>query len=531
MDDIEGLTFPMESDEYEGIGGAVSDPYIVMSENMQNAKWVKHVNSLEATTPVILIKKQVTPLGSQPINQTLDSLKKFMETTKTPVNNILAINGIAALKLIKNPSDLPNELQPFIYVNGPLYTNITQLDPKQVLFICLCHQLVFLYGDEKGIESFNSTFPVKFRLARIAVQKSLQNPTDIEHIIKKQSLEKFWAVATKSLDVTDTLITLDTMMNLFLQPPDKIYAAITGNTASSTDSSESSVAVTLSDSENSSSEFSNNSSSNMSNNTNNDGRNNASTNSDFDKHSPVSNSGSSQIPPRNDSRRSSPARLPPTPTRQTRKNMPPSILKTRRTKAVNKRNRQNATQRLNFGSRQARQPWRRQNRVQTRGQTRLKFNASTRNTKSSLPNRLLMPLQTYSDGHISPTAFEEYTRKRQVAAVQKGRPKNEKEAERQATQVINRSLDPEKNAAIQEEIEESLQRKNPREYQKLKQLQANWNAMGRMTRSKTKARNILFRNAANAERQAREQTRRQIAQQAQKNMLARGQRAAQQFTK
>ena len=104
MDDIEGLTFPMEEDVYEGIGGAVSDPYIVMSENMQNAEWVKHVNSLEATSPVILIKKQVIPLGSQPINQTLDSLKKFMETTKTPVNNILAINGIAALKLIKNPS-------------------------------------------------------------------------------------------------------------------------------------------------------------------------------------------------------------------------------------------------------------------------------------------------------------------------------------------------------------------------------------------------------------------------------------------
>ena len=522
MDDIEGLTFPMEEDVYEGIGGAVSDPYIVMSENMQNAEWVKHVNSLEATSPVILIKKQVIPLGSQPINQTLDSLKKFMETTKTPVNNILAINGIAALKLIKNPSDLPNELQPFIYVNGPPYTNITELDPKQVLFICLCHQLVFLYGDEKGIESFNATFPVKFRLARIAVQKSLQNPTDIEHMIKKQSLEKFWAVATKTLAVTDALTTLDTMMNLFLQPPDKIYAAITDNTTSSTDSSASSVAATLSDSENSSS--------NMSNNTNNDGDNNASTESAFDQHSLISNSGSSQS---NAATKPPPTPPPPpTPKPQTRKNMPPPILKTRRTKAANKQNLQNVTRRLNFGSRHARQPWTRQNRVQTRSQSRLKFNESTRNTLPSQRKRRSIPLRTYNDGSISPTEFENYTRRKKASSVRSGTPKNQQEAEQLAKQVFNRSLIPEENAREQAKADETfLETHGPVAYAKRQAQRAEWNAMGRVTRSKTKARNILFRNTANAERQAREQTRRQIAQQAQKNMLARGQRAAQEFTK
>lgn len=182
------LTFPMDEDIYEGTGGGniLDEPYILLQRDKQTAEQ-------EQTVPLILT--------SDPKQQSVKSLKALSAA------NIDAINGLTALKLFMTPSDVPNELQQYIYnnqniINQP-YTSIQELIPKQILFICLCHQICFY-----SPMSFRKTFPEKFRSAR-----NILNTRTLE-------LDLFWGKLTNALGVTD--IPLKSMLDEFSKSPSVI---------------------------------------------------------------------------------------------------------------------------------------------------------------------------------------------------------------------------------------------------------------------------------------------------------------------
>ena len=182
------LTFPMDEDVYEGTGGGniLDEPYILLQRDKQTAEQ-------EQTVPLILT--------SDPNQQSVKSLKTLSAA------NIDAINGLTALKLFMTPSDVPNELQQYIYnnqniINQP-YTSIQEIIPKQILFISLCHQICFY-----SPMSFRKTFPEKFRSARnILNTRTLQ-------------LDLFWDKLTNALGVTD--VPLQSMLDLFSKTPAEI---------------------------------------------------------------------------------------------------------------------------------------------------------------------------------------------------------------------------------------------------------------------------------------------------------------------
>jgi hypothetical protein len=183
------LTFPTDEDIYETVGGGgiLDQQYLVLQRGQQTI-------DQEQTVPLILTK-------DKPQQPSVNSLKNLS------ANKIDAINGLTALKLLMTPSDIPNELQPFIYngnnILNPPYTSIQELIPKQVFFICLCHQLCFYSPG-----SFSKTFPEKFRSARDILTT------------KKPILNLFWGDLMNTLGVTD--ISLQSILDLFTKPPSEI---------------------------------------------------------------------------------------------------------------------------------------------------------------------------------------------------------------------------------------------------------------------------------------------------------------------
>ena len=159
MDDTDlGLTFPMA---YDFVGGALTDAYQVLELSKVDPK------SLAAQVmPIVLVSKAPKPGG-----EALTDLSGFTAKTGLAIGDIVALNGMAVLKQLVSVSPT-NEIQPYVYLPGKPYTEITKLLPIQLDFISFFHHMYFLARLAKSPETpnFTDSFAKKF----LSIQRQIK---------------------------------------------------------------------------------------------------------------------------------------------------------------------------------------------------------------------------------------------------------------------------------------------------------------------------------------------------------------------
>jgi hypothetical protein len=167
------LTFPS--------GGAMTD----------NIHVIKDVDLVTATVnihtdPIIMTAKK-------PQKNIIPSVTEFYGTASLTIADIIALNGVAVLKILASPKDKSKEITPSIFLLTPpqQYSAITDIEPKQILFICLFHHLFFLAKRAKypSFPMFTDSFSDKFDSVKLklgdktlATDKQVfgENITDID---------------------------------------------------------------------------------------------------------------------------------------------------------------------------------------------------------------------------------------------------------------------------------------------------------------------------------------------------------------
>ena len=144
------LTFPSGG----SYGGAMTDNiHVVMDTELGAATVNIH------TDPIIITAKK-------PQKNTITSVTEFYGNAGLTVADIIALNGVAVLKTLANPNDKSKEIIPNIYLITPpqKYGAITDIEPKQIMFICLFHHLFFLAKRAKytSFPMFTDSFSDKF---------------------------------------------------------------------------------------------------------------------------------------------------------------------------------------------------------------------------------------------------------------------------------------------------------------------------------------------------------------------------------
>lgn len=199
------LTFPR--------GGSINVDFQVLNENDIEATKINiH------TEPIIMTAKK-------PQKSTIRAVGDFYGTAALFNSDIIAFNGEAARKLLSNPKDIAKEINPYVFLlTAPQhYDEISEIETKQIVFICLFHHLFFLAKRAKlpSFADFMDEFPDKFA--------ALQGKLGQEKDTKKEvfgvpiaDLTKFWEDLKKGLSY-ESKDTLFTMLEIIGKSPKEIY--------------------------------------------------------------------------------------------------------------------------------------------------------------------------------------------------------------------------------------------------------------------------------------------------------------------
>jgi hypothetical protein len=203
------LSFPSEQDG----GGIDGDLNVVIFKDAKDKKVDIY------TTPVIMTEK--TPDAA-----TIPALSEFVGAEASlAIGHIVAINGEAVRKVITNPKDARKEVKDFLFLLklGDTYQNVSDINTKQVAFICLFHQLFFLakLAEYAGFPRFTDSFSDRFN----AIQEKLKTePKKTETIFGAtfKDLSTFWDTLVKDISL-EPKITFSAIIDVMLMDPVKLY--------------------------------------------------------------------------------------------------------------------------------------------------------------------------------------------------------------------------------------------------------------------------------------------------------------------